>query len=333
MISYWSGKSISIFQQQCGQSMFFVTDSPYNQPKYSPCAAWNPNAITFTNNVTIGSNPAVVLVNSNNAVYLTAQSLDLILVWMNGSNDPMRNISANLDKPYGMFVSIDGDIYAGSGNSSRQVSKWPWNTMNSVVVMNVSHKCWSLFIDFNDTLYCSINAAHKVLKLSLKGGGNTVETAAGNGINGSAAYMLSYPNGIFVDQTFNLYVADSWNHRIQLFQPGQLNGTAVAGIEAPGTISLDRPTGVVLDADGYLFIADYGKNRIVRSGPFGFQCLFGCTGIAGSTSDKLNKPQSLSFDSYGNLFVVDYGNSRVQKFLLMSNSCGKYMLISFLPPN
>lgn len=247
---------------------------------------------------------------------------------MDGSNTPVRNISANLDLPHGIFSNIDGDIYAGSGNNSRQISRWPWNTTNSVFIMNVGHRCKGLFIDISDTLYCSINFEHKVVKLALKSGLNTGEMAAGNGTNGSTADMLNYPNGIFVDSRFNLYVADTSNNRIQLFQRGQSFGTTVAGANAPATIILDRPTDIVLDADGYLFIVDYGNNRIVRSGPFGFQCLLGCTGTSGSTPDKFLKPQSLSFDSYGNLFVVDYGNSRVQKFHLMSKSCGEYILFS-----
>ena len=55
---------------------------------------------------------------------------------------------------------------------------------------------------------------------------------------GSASDRLADPQGIFVDIDFNLYVADNGNNRIQLFLPGQLNATTVAGIGAPGTITL-----------------------------------------------------------------------------------------------
>ncbi len=69
---------------------------------------------------------------------------------------------------------------------------------------------------------------------------------------------------------------------------------------------------------------DYGKHRIVRSGPNGFRCLVGCSGSAGLTSDRLYYPWSLSFDSYGNMFVTDQINNRIQKFILSTNSCGKF---------
>jgi hypothetical protein len=120
-------------------------------------------------------------------------------------------------------------------------------------------------------------------------------------------------------------VADYSNSRIQLFRSGQLTGTTIAGSTSlTTTITLNDPTGIVLDADKYLFIVDYGNSRIVGSGPTGFRCLVGCSLSAGSASNQLNNPWSLSFDSYGNMFVTDRGNSRIQKFSLMNNSYGKY---------
>ena len=93
--------------------------------------------------------------------------------------------------------------------------------------------------------------------------------------------MLSHPTGIFVTESLDLYVAEWGNDRVQLFRSGELNGTTVAGNGSIGTISLYGPTGVVLDADGYLFIVNYGSGSIVGSGPYGFRCLVGCSGGGG----------------------------------------------------
>jgi hypothetical protein len=139
--------------------------------------------------------------------------------------------------------------------------------------------------------------------------------------------MLYYPQGIFVDINFNLFVADCYNHRIQNFQSGQSNGITIAGNGAPQTITLNYPTSVVLDANGYLFIVDCNNNRIVASGSTGFRCVVGCSGASGSASDQLSHPQTMAFDSYGNIFVTDYLNNRTQKFLLATNSCSKYIVV------
>ena len=121
-----------------------------------------------------------------------------------------------------------------------------------------------------------------------------------------------------------IQLVDQNNNRIQLFRSGELNATTVAGVGSSNiTITLNSPSGVVLDADKYLFIVDQDNNRIVGSGPNGFRCLVGCSG-GGSASNQLYYPQSMAFDSYGNIFVTDRSNTRIQKFLLSRNSCGKY---------
>ena len=179
------------------------------------------------------------------------------------------------------------------------------------------------FIDISHTLYCSINVGHKVVKRWLDDNSTTLTIVAGTGSSGNALSALSWPQGIFVNVNFDLYVADYGNHRIQLFHLGEQNGITVAGsTSAHTTISLNYPIGIVLDADRYLFIVDSRNNRIVGSGPTGFRCLVGCDG-SGSSSNSLKIPTSLSFDSYGNMFVIDSGNNRIQKFLLMTNSCSK----------
>ena len=133
--------------------------------------------------------------------------------------------------------------------------------------------------------------------------------------------MVSNPCGIFVNPTFDLYVADSGNNRIQMFPYGASNAITVAGNGATGTISLNQPRAIILDALDVLFIADTMNHRIVASGSSGFRCILGCGGTAGSAADQLNSPVSLSFDRDGNLFVVDQGNARLQKFDMQIVAC------------
>lgn len=185
--------------------------------------------------------------------------------------------------------------------------------------------CYGLFIDINNTLYCSINSKSKVVTKRLSSASNILTIVAGTGCSGSTSNSLNQPHGIFVYINFDLYVADTGNNRIQLFPLGQLNGVTVAGDGSLKiTITLNYPTDVILDVDKYLFIADYGNNRIVGSGPNGFRCIVGCTGSSGSASNTLFNPISMAFDSYGNIYVVDFNNNRTQKFLRLNNTLGKH---------
>ena len=264
-----------------------------------------------------------VFITKNNTVYATSFALDSVLVWTEGSPNVTRRLFGNLSISHRIVVTNDGDVYADDTFVHSRIMKWTMNATNGTVFMNITGYCGGLFVDIYDFFYYAHTSNHQVLKKPLDSDNNSYVIIAGNGTNGSAPNLLSGPYGIFVDSDLSLYVADFNNHRVQLFRQGQLSGTTLAGSGAPGTISLLNPIAVVLDADSFLFIAEYGSNRIVGSGPYGFRCIAGCTGTNGNASNQLYQPRAVSFDSYGNLFVADAGNYRIQKFMFAKNSCGE----------
>jgi hypothetical protein len=308
---------------QNGKSVSHLAVS-YNQPNFNAYASWSANGITIADSSTVGVNPVGIFVNTNNTIYVADRANSQIQVWFNNSINPTQTISGGLSSPVGIFVTSNGDIYVDNENSNCQVDKWTLNANASVPVMYVSSPCYGLFVDVNNTLYCSQYHLHQVVSKSLNSTSNITTIIAGTGVQGSSSNMLSDPFGIFVDINLDLYVADRGNDRIQLFPLGQLNGTTIVGSESANTtITLNGPSGVVLDADNYLFIVDEYNHRIIGSGPNGFRCLVGCSGSSGSASNQLSYPVSLSFDSYGNMFILDNGNSRIQKFVLLNKSLGK----------
>ncbi|CAF1669415.1 unnamed protein product, partial [Adineta ricciae] len=279
----------------------FVT----NQPNLCPSTTWYTDAITFANSSTVGTSPFTVFVTTNNTIYVANKQNSQVLIWSEGSINPNRVISTGLNTTYSVFVTPNGDIYVDNGYSNHRVDKWTFNSNTNS----------------SNTLYCSLNLNHQVVKKWLNDNVTTSTIVAGTGVAGSSANMLTYPTGIFVDIKFNLYVADCSNNRIQMFALGQTNGTTLVGNNAPGTPTLNCPYGVILDANGYLFIVDDHNHRILGLGPYGYRCLFGCTSVPGSALNQLNYPTAISFDSYGNLYVSDSSNSRIVKLLLASNSC------------
>lgn len=259
-----------------------------------------------------------------------------MIIWSRTNSVLTRNISLNLTDLAYVFVTEENDVYFSyTWNSICGIGKWSSNTSSDVSIMETCPKCYDVFVDISNYIYCSMDSAHQVIRKSLNEKSDPVKIVAGTGIADSAANTLNYPNGLFIDTSFDLYVADCWNHRIQLFPFGQSNGITVAGSGSSiTTITLKYPTAIILDAKKYLFITDRQNSRIVGSGPNGFQCLVGCRG-RGSAANQLSKPRSMSFDMFGNIFVLDSDNSRIQQFMLMTNSCSKsknnyeYVRISF----
>ncbi|CAF0901652.1 unnamed protein product [Adineta steineri] len=304
-----------------------LTALSFNQPKFCPIPDWNPFGITFTNKTTLGKYCRNLFINTNNTVYTVDRDEKQILMWINNSINPNKIISANFFDSKSIFVTNNGNIYYDDGMINGRVDKKISNTNTFVNVMDVDSPCYGLFIDINDTLYCSMFLRDKIIKRWLDDSELISTTAAGTGRSGFASNELHGPMGIFVDLNFDLYVADCYNHRIQLFKHGELNGTTIVGKGSPNNIiSLYHPTGIVLDADKYLFIVDYGNHRIIRSGSNDIRCIIGCD-RKGSQSHQLSSPTSLSFDSYGNIFITDSSNHRIQKFDFLLSSCGKFKII------
>ncbi|UJR12604.1 hypothetical protein I4U23_016779 [Adineta vaga] len=293
----------------------------YNQPKFSLCALWDSNATTFADGDTIGQQPSGIFINIQNNIYVTDREHGRILIWDNETSTPTKIISEDLIKPWSLFVTTQDDIFVDNGNFNNRIDKWTVNTTTHKFVMNVNGSCTGLFVDINNNLYCSLVNHHRVVRFTLDNHLALPMIVAGTGCPGPIANMLDHPHGIFVDIGFNLYVADSYNNRIQQLMPNQMNAITVVGFGAAVYFILNRPTCIIVGVDGDLFIVDSHNHRIVRSTIHGVQCLVGCSGKSGAMSSQLHNPQTMAFDSNGNIFVTDVNNHRIQKFILTINSC------------
>ena len=93
--------------------------------------------------------------------------------------------------------------------------------------------------------------------------GTTVAGLTGSAAN--AANLLNQPWNLFVDTNYNMYIADSGNHRIQFWPAGAVLGTTVAGIPASfgnSATQLNTPSDVFVDTSGNIYVADRVNNRI-----------------------------------------------------------------------
>ena len=304
--------------------VFFVPDVSYNQPKFCSNATWNPDALTFANAAIIGAVPHTLYITTKNTIVVPRYDTGEILIWPNNATaTPTTSISTRLSNPWSVFVTNDEEIFVTNSDTNGQVDSWTLNGTQLFSTFFLCSLCIGVFVDVNKQLYCSAHDRHQVIRHPLSDPSSVLTVVAGTGCPGSTAEMLKDPWGIFVTIDLDLYVADHLNDRVQLFREGQRRGTTVAGKESIGTIALSRPTGVIVDADGYLFIVDSGNHRIIGSDRNGFRCVVGCEGGSGTESSQLLYPQTMSFDTDGNIFVTDRDNVRIQKFLFDSESCGK----------
>jgi alpha-tubulin suppressor-like RCC1 family protein len=152
-------------------------------------------------------------------------------------------------------------------------------------------------------------------------------TASYNGDNITATTaQLNYLRGVAVDSAGNIYIADSYNHRIRKVSGGVITtvaGTGTAGYNgdsiAATSAQLNNPYGVAVDGAGNIFIADISNNR-VRKVSGGVMTTVAGTGTAGyngdgitATSAQLNGPYGVAADSSGNVYIAEINSHRVRK--------------------
>jgi DNA-binding beta-propeller fold protein YncE len=133
---------------------------------------------------------------------------------------------------------------------------------------------------------------------------------------------LSWPSGMAIDAQGNLYVVDTMNHRIQIFDSsGNFLTTWGSKGSGDGQFNFiwgdpnhDLPLGgLAFDQQGNLYVADGGNKRIQKFDSQGnFLAKWGSQGTG---DGQFGRPEDLVVDAQGNLVVIDdRSNNRIQRF-------------------
>ena len=186
-------------------------------------------------------------------------------------------------------------------------------------------------VDTAGNSFIVVGDYHVVLRVDAASG--MVTLAAGNGTPGysgdngpATSAQLNWPEGVAVDASGNLYIADTNNNRIRKVSGGVITTVAgdgnfgYNGDGMPATSAwLNGPYGITVDAAGNLYVADTGNGRIrrVSNGTIATVAGNGSFGYNGdniaATSAELTSPSGVAVDSAGNLYIADLGNNRVRK--------------------
>lgn len=161
---------------------------------------------------------------------------------------------------------------------------------------------------------------------TVAGIGSSTYGFSGDGGPATAA-LMNNPIDVALDTFGNLYIADRGNNRIRKVSASGIIAT-IAGVMSPGfsgdggaaTLAQIRPTGIAIDDDGNIFIADNSNNRVRMINSAGVITTIAGNGIAGYSDDlcnataaKLNRTIEITIDLLGNLYLTDIGNLRIRK--------------------
>lgn len=163
-------------------------------------------------------------------------------------------------------------------------------------------------------LYVADTDNHRIQQFDADGRFVRMWGAFGDAAQGAGPGLFNQPWGVAVDSKGNVYVADTWNHRIQQFdsQGNYLTGWGFFGTADNGLLAFWGPRGLAVDAQDRLYVADTGNKRILVFDEAGAP--LGQIGSVGSLDGQLDEPTDIAVAPDGRVFVADAWNQRVQVF-------------------
>jgi sugar lactone lactonase YvrE len=266
------------------------------------------------------------------------------------SGDGSQATSADMNSPASAVIDITGNLYIADtyNNVVRKVAAGTgvittfagngtagYTGDGGAATSAQLSSPWGLAVDGAGNLYIADTGNNRIRKVAA--GTGIISTYAGNGTltysgdNGPAISAgISYFEGIALDASGNLYIAESGSEHIRKVAASTGTITTVAGNGQYGytgdggaatSAKLGSPTGVAIDIAGNLYIAD-SNNNVVRKVAVGTGIITtvagnGTAGYIGdggpATGAKLYRPFGVAVDGVGNLYIADSYNLVIRK--------------------
>ena len=242
----------------------------------------------------------------------------------------VTDVARGLDDPFGVALDRAGNAYvsdAGASNHVRRIAPDGAATIlaggregfaDGAGAAAAFHTPSGIAIDRSGNLLVADTGNNAIRKITPQG---VVSTVAGDGAAGwvdgpGTQARFNGPTGVAVDLLGNVFVADTYNDRIRKIAPDG-SVTTIAGGAAPGWLDgvgaaaqFDTPTGLALDLQGNLYIADSGNGAVRKLGADGAVSTL-VQAAPDSIDPLLRWPAALAVTGDGYLYIGDMSRGRI----------------------
>ena len=187
-----------------------------------------------------------------------------------------------------MFYLLSSSLKPLAKNTPPSFTSIPLDSITDNAVYSLAIEVSDLE---NDTITITAPILPAWLTFSLSDSVSTIAgTSSAGHIDGpGSSARFDNPSGVAVDRQGNIYVADYDNHCIRKIDPNG-NVSTIAGTGSPGhtdgpgtSARFNYPSGVAVDLQGNVYVADYINHRIRKIDPYGNVTTIAGTGSQGNT--------------------------------------------------
>ena len=213
-------------------------------------------------------------------------------------SDVNRSVVRRVDLSSGLIYTVAGSGIAGFSGDTGPATRAQLNAPAGLAITGDNQVFVADFGNF------------RVRKIA--SGVITAVAGTGDGDGGPASSaFLNFPEGLAVDRTSNIVIADTGNFAARRVSPsgnigafGQLNGV---------------PVGVAVDSAGNFYLTDY-EPLLLKVTPGGVTSIVAGNGVDGysgdngpATSATISAPTGVAADVAGNVYVTDFNHNRIRK--------------------
>lgn len=222
----------------------------------------------------------------------------------------------DLASPIGIAVDGNGNMYV-SDSVLRQVFLFDkeGNYLRSLGSPEMFQRPAGIALA-DDKLFVVDTHGHKIFVLSQKDG----RLLSHIGRKGAEPGNFNFPTNIFVSREGLLYVMDSMNFRVQIFNPdgGFLTSFGKLG---DGSGNFSKPKGIAVDSDGHIYVVDAHFDNVQIFDRQGNLLLV--FGSSGNGKGEFILPAGIYISSSDRIYVADSYNKRIQMFQYLKEKVEK----------
>jgi sugar lactone lactonase YvrE len=252
---------------------------------FSPNGTGTAASFNFPTGVAVDAAGNVYVADAGNNLIRKISPSRVVTTLAGGSHNPISpdgtGTAASFSNPTGVAVDAAGNVYVADADNNliRKISpSGVVTTLAGILNSNSGGLALNLYnptgvaVDAAGNVYAAEQGNDLIRKIS-PSGVMTILAGAGNCCSGSVngvgmAARFASPEGVAVDIAGNVYVADTYNNLVRKISPSGVV-TTLAGNGAVGSVngkgfdaSFNYPTGVAVDAEGNVYVADTYNNLI-----------------------------------------------------------------------
>ncbi len=262
----------------------------------------------------------------NHRILHIAEDGNLIQEWGSFGDIATGNApQGTFNEPWGVAVGPDGSVYVSDTwnhrvqkftESGEPITMWGQYGQPLPDMPESKSSFWGprgIAVDQNGHVYVADTGNKRIAVFDLDG-----KFLTDFGSAGFEPGQFDEPVGVAVGNDGVVYVTDTWNQRVQSFLPGAdgLSFAPLAQWDVNGWFgqSLENKPFIAVDANNHVFISDPEGYRVIEytsDGQF-----VRTWGDFGTGETEIGLASGVDVDANGNIWVADAGNNRILKYVL-----------------